>query len=197
MVPAVLAALGRSHDPARVKSAVEAAAEAGFAHTYSVDLIFGAAGESRADWETSLARVLDLDPRPAHVSAYALTVEAGTPLWPRRGPPPGPRRSGGQVHDGRRVPLVGGVGVVRDIQLGSPGGAVAGTTASTGPRGSTSASVAPLTRTGSTPRAASLDGGGTSARPSVTSVRRAPRRIQWRGWKSSTGPHGARNRPSS
>ena len=56
------------------------AGEAGFAGAYSVDLIFGAAGESMADWEASLEGVLGLDPPPGHVSAYALTVEAGTPL---------------------------------------------------------------------------------------------------------------------
>ena len=46
--------------------------------TFNVDVIYGAAGESPADWRTTLERVLALD--PPHVSAYALTVEAGTPL---------------------------------------------------------------------------------------------------------------------
>jgi oxygen-independent coproporphyrinogen-3 oxidase len=32
------------------------------------------------DWEVSLEGVLSLDPPPAHVSAYALTIEPGTPL---------------------------------------------------------------------------------------------------------------------
>jgi len=80
MVPHVLASLGREHDPANVRQAVEAAGEAGFAGSFNVDLIYGAAGESLADWEASLAGVLQLGPTPAHVSAYALTVEAGTPL---------------------------------------------------------------------------------------------------------------------
>jgi oxygen-independent coproporphyrinogen-3 oxidase len=35
-------------------------------------------GESLADWERTLAEALALD--PPHVSAYGLTVEAGTPL---------------------------------------------------------------------------------------------------------------------
>ena len=35
-------------------------------------------GESVADWERTLEGVLALE--PPHVSAYALTVEAGTPL---------------------------------------------------------------------------------------------------------------------
>ena len=81
MVPHVLASLGRQHDPASVACAARLAAEAGFAASYSVDLIFGAAGETVADWRASLEGVLALDPEPAHVSAYALTVDPGLP-WP-------------------------------------------------------------------------------------------------------------------
>lgn len=80
MVPHVLASLGREHDPASVRRVAQLAGEAGFAGAYNVDLIFGAAGESMADWQASLEAVLGLDPPPAHVSAYALTVERGTPL---------------------------------------------------------------------------------------------------------------------
>jgi putative oxygen-independent coproporphyrinogen III oxidase len=78
-VPHVLASLGREHDRAAVARAVELVGGAGFA-TFNVDIIYGAAGESVADWETTVADVLALYPRPPHVSAYALTVEAGTPL---------------------------------------------------------------------------------------------------------------------
>ncbi|MFP5326411.1 MAG: coproporphyrinogen-III oxidase family protein, partial [Acidimicrobiia bacterium] len=77
MVPEVLATLGREHDPAAVERAVAAAKGAGF-ESWSVDLIYGGAGESTTAWELTLQRVLALD--PPHVSAYALTVEAGTPL---------------------------------------------------------------------------------------------------------------------
>lgn len=80
MVPHVLAGLGRSHRRAAVLDAVAAAADAGFARHYSVDLIYGGAGETLADWEASLEAILALDPPPRHVSAYGLTVEAGTPL---------------------------------------------------------------------------------------------------------------------
>jgi putative oxygen-independent coproporphyrinogen III oxidase len=76
----VLASLGRHHDPAEVARAVKAAAAAGFAGAYSVDLIYGAAGERLADWRSTLEGTLALDPPPVHVSAYALTVEPGTPL---------------------------------------------------------------------------------------------------------------------
>jgi oxygen-independent coproporphyrinogen-3 oxidase len=85
MVPHVLASLGRQHDPASVVGAARMAGEAGFAGAYSVDLIFGAAGETMADWRASLEGVLALGPPPSHVSAYALTVEPGTPLAGERG----------------------------------------------------------------------------------------------------------------
>lgn len=77
MVPHVLAALGRTHDPENVARAVELVREAGFP-SFNLDLIYGGAGESLADWEATLAAAVALD--PPHVSAYALTVEAGTPL---------------------------------------------------------------------------------------------------------------------
>lgn len=80
MVPHVLEGLGRAHSVDAVRAAVAAAAAAGFGSSYNVDLIFGGAGETLDDWESSIAAVLALDPAPVHVSAYALTVEPGTPL---------------------------------------------------------------------------------------------------------------------
>jgi oxygen-independent coproporphyrinogen-3 oxidase len=77
MVPHVLSALGRTHDPANVERAVEAIAAVGFP-SWNMDLIYGAVGESLADWEETLRLGLALE--PPHVSAYGLTVEAGTPL---------------------------------------------------------------------------------------------------------------------
>jgi putative oxygen-independent coproporphyrinogen III oxidase len=77
MVPHVLEGLGRAHDPAAV---VRSARLARAAHVpaWNVDLIFGGYGESDRDWRRTLDDVLDLS--PPHVSAYALTVERGTPL---------------------------------------------------------------------------------------------------------------------
>jgi oxygen-independent coproporphyrinogen-3 oxidase len=46
--------------------------------TWNLDIIYGGAGESLADWQRTVQAVVALD--PPHVSAYALTVEAGTPL---------------------------------------------------------------------------------------------------------------------
>jgi len=77
MVPHVLRALGRTHDPANVTRAVAAAREAGFG-TFNLDLIYGAAGEAFDDWRRTLDLALALE--PPHVSCYALTVEAGTRL---------------------------------------------------------------------------------------------------------------------
>ena len=44
----------------------------------NLDLIYGAVGETIDDWGRSLDAAVSL--APDHVSAYALTVEAGTPL---------------------------------------------------------------------------------------------------------------------
>ena len=87
-VPHVLAALDRTHDPDNVRTAVSAARDAGLA--VSVDLIYGAPGESLTDWEASLDAALALD--PDHVSAYALIIEDGTKLARqiRRGEVPAP-----------------------------------------------------------------------------------------------------------
>ncbi|PKQ34532.1 MAG: coproporphyrinogen III oxidase [Actinobacteria bacterium HGW-Actinobacteria-11] len=87
-VPHVLAALDRTHRPENVRTAVAAAKDAGLA--VSVDLIYGAPGESLADWEASLDAALDLE--PDHISAYALIIEDGTKLARqiRRGEVPTP-----------------------------------------------------------------------------------------------------------
>jgi putative oxygen-independent coproporphyrinogen III oxidase len=77
MVGHVLGALGRRHDPSNVTAAVRAVREVGLP-TFNLDIIYGAAGESLADWETTVRAVLELD--PPHVSAYGLTVEPGTVL---------------------------------------------------------------------------------------------------------------------
>lgn len=77
MRPNVLRSLGRAHDPAAVERAVDAARSAGF-DSWNADLIYGGAGETLDDWRRTLDGVLALD--PPHVSAYALTIEPGTPL---------------------------------------------------------------------------------------------------------------------
>ncbi len=88
-VPHVLAALDRRHTPGRVAEAVRWAREAGFEQV-SVDLIYGAPGESDADWQYSVETAIGYE--PDHVSAYALVVEDGTKLarQVRRGEVPAP-----------------------------------------------------------------------------------------------------------
>jgi putative oxygen-independent coproporphyrinogen III oxidase len=73
----VLESLGRTHDRDNVARSV-AAVEAVGLPTFNLDLIYGAAGESVADWTATVQETLSL--RPPHVSAYGLTVEAGTAL---------------------------------------------------------------------------------------------------------------------
>ncbi|MEO6712536.1 MAG: radical SAM family heme chaperone HemW [Mycobacteriales bacterium] len=76
-VPHVLAALDRVHAPGRPQACVAWARQAGFDHV-SLDLIYGAPGESAADWQQSLDAALAVE--PDHISAYALIVEEGTRL---------------------------------------------------------------------------------------------------------------------
>lgn len=76
MVPSVLATLGREHDPANVRRAADAAHAVGL--PFNIDLVYGSRGETLEQWGETLDAAIALE--PAHVSAYALTVEAGTPL---------------------------------------------------------------------------------------------------------------------
>jgi oxygen-independent coproporphyrinogen-3 oxidase len=77
MLDHVLRALGRTHDPDNVARAVAAARRVGITRV-NLDLIYGTPGESVADWDATVDGALAL--APDHVSAYALTVEPGTPL---------------------------------------------------------------------------------------------------------------------
>ena len=77
LVPRVLAGLGRRHSPEVALRAIRAARAAGVADL-NADLIYGSPWERGEDWERSLRGVIDEG--PDHVSAYALTIEEGTPL---------------------------------------------------------------------------------------------------------------------
>ena len=76
-VSSVLRVLDRTHVPGRAQQAVAEAFSAGFEQV-SLDLIYGAPGESDADWQTTLDAATSAG--PTHVSAYALIVEDGTRL---------------------------------------------------------------------------------------------------------------------
>lgn len=78
-VPHVLKTLDRTHTPENVAAGISAANAAGMRS--SVDLIYGAPGESLDDWRTSVNTALDLEVN--HISAYALTVAPNTTMGRR------------------------------------------------------------------------------------------------------------------
>jgi len=69
--------LGRRHSVDQAVRAVEAARVAGF-DNLSVDLMFGLPYQHVSSWEHTLDEAIALAPQ--HVSAYALTLEGGTPM---------------------------------------------------------------------------------------------------------------------
>lgn len=77
LVPKVLLGLGRTHSPERALDAIAAARRAGITDI-NADLIYGSPWETDEDWLVSLDGVIAAE--PDHVSAYALTIEEGTPL---------------------------------------------------------------------------------------------------------------------
>jgi oxygen-independent coproporphyrinogen-3 oxidase len=70
--------LGRIHTADEGEAAVKDAYRAGFSNV-NVDLIFSLPGQTRAQWEVTLHRALEL--HPVHISAYSLIVEEHTPLY--------------------------------------------------------------------------------------------------------------------
>jgi oxygen-independent coproporphyrinogen-3 oxidase len=84
-VTAELRTLGRRHTPEDVRAVVARARDAGLPEI-SIDLMFAVPGQTLASWGESLEGALEL--APEHLSAYALTVEAGTPYaaWKTRQP---------------------------------------------------------------------------------------------------------------
>jgi oxygen-independent coproporphyrinogen III oxidase len=73
--PETLKFFGRVHDTDQSFAAYEAA-RAAKPRGVSIDLIFGAPGQTQEEWGEDLGRVLALE--PDHISCYALTFEEGT-----------------------------------------------------------------------------------------------------------------------
>ena len=73
----VLEGLGRKHSADSALAAISAAFRGGF-RDINADLIYGSPWETPGDWRTSLEGVVGSGVH--HVSAYALTLEEGTPL---------------------------------------------------------------------------------------------------------------------
>lgn len=71
----LLRRIGRRHTARAIAASFEAARRSGF-ENLCADLMFGLPDQSMADWHASLDALCAL--RPSHITAYALTVEAGT-----------------------------------------------------------------------------------------------------------------------
>jgi len=76
--------LERAHDFFDVINSLSWARRAGF-DNLNLDLIYGLPEQSLRTWQSTVERILGL--RPNHISAYALTLEHGTPFgrWTTRG----------------------------------------------------------------------------------------------------------------
>lgn len=76
--------LERAHNFFDVIEAVTSARKAGF-DNLNLDLIYGLPAQTLSTWQTTVKRILDL--HPEHISAYALTLEHGTPFgrWSSKG----------------------------------------------------------------------------------------------------------------
>lgn len=81
--------LGRRHAAADIERVVAQAREANWPHV-SLDLIYAVPGQSRAAWQQTLQRAVQL--QLDHISCYSLTIESGTPFARR-------------VEKGRLVPV--------------------------------------------------------------------------------------------
>ena len=80
-----LKALGRIHDGAEARRAIDAARDAGFGNL-NLDLMFGLPGDRPGDGVIDLEQALAF--APEHISWYQLTIEEGTAF--ARKPPPLP-----------------------------------------------------------------------------------------------------------
>ena len=76
--------LERAHNFFDVIEAVTSSRKAGF-DNLNLDLIYGLPEQTHETWRTTVKRILDL--HPEHISAYALTLEHGTPFgrWASKG----------------------------------------------------------------------------------------------------------------
>jgi oxygen-independent coproporphyrinogen III oxidase len=76
--------LERAHNFFDVIEAVSSARKARF-DNLNLDLIYGLPEQTLQTWQTTVKRILDL--HPEHISAYALTLEHGTPFgrWSAKG----------------------------------------------------------------------------------------------------------------
>lgn len=78
--------LGRIHSFQDFQKTYRLAVEAGF-RNINVDIMSALPGQSMDSYCMTLEKVLQLNPQPAHISAYSLIVEEGTPFaeWNEKG----------------------------------------------------------------------------------------------------------------
>jgi oxygen-independent coproporphyrinogen-3 oxidase len=87
---AILQRIGRLHDAAGARRAFDAVRAAGFANV-SVDLMYGLPGLDVDRWTAGVDAILDW--QPEHLSAYGLSLDAGS-LWGATGVPDLPAEDG-------------------------------------------------------------------------------------------------------
>ena len=75
-----LAALDRQHSVEQIPAAMQLIQSNDMA--VSLDMIFGAPGQTLTDWQRDLEQAVSF--QPEHISTYGLTYEKGTPLWKER-----------------------------------------------------------------------------------------------------------------
>ncbi len=75
-----LQSLGRIHSSEDAFDTYDLAVKTGF-NNINIDLMSAIPGQTIESWKESLKRILDLEPAPAHVSAYSLIIEEGTSFF--------------------------------------------------------------------------------------------------------------------
>lgn len=75
----ILSEIGRIHNYEQFLNTYKYAVEAGFSNI-NVDLMLGLPNQSIFDLKESLKKLMNLKPRPKHISVYSLIVEEGTEI---------------------------------------------------------------------------------------------------------------------
>lgn len=75
-----LITLGRIHSSRDFFQSYEMAVKSGF-NNINVDLMSAIPGQSLESYQETLRRITALNPPPAHISAYSLIIEEGTPFY--------------------------------------------------------------------------------------------------------------------
>lgn len=75
-----LMALGRVHSSRDFSESYEMAVKSGF-NNINIDLMSAIPGQSLESFQATLHRIAGLEPPPAHISAYSLMIEEGTPFY--------------------------------------------------------------------------------------------------------------------